>query len=288
MTKQHWQLAAPGHPELTLPGSVMGIINVTPDSFSDGGAYDTTEAAIAHGLDLLAAGADWLDIGGESSRPGAQAVSAAVEADRVVPVIAGLRAAGVEAPISIDTWKHEVAEQAIAAGVTMVNDITAGRDPELFPLVAGAGVALCLMHMQGEPATMQDAPRYSDVVDEVRSFIDAAMDRAGRAGVPSQALVCDPGIGFGKTNAHNWALLQAVPVLAEHWQRPVLIGVSRKRLVAHLLGGDSEPADRDSASHLLHVQLFATSALVRVHDVAGAVVARRLCLAGGWDAADKE
>ena len=186
---------------------VMGVVNVTPDSFSDGGRYLDPEAAVAHGLDLVAEGADLLDVGGESTRPGATDVPEAVELERALPVIEELaRAAGV--PVSIDTRKAAVAAAALAAGATMVNDVSAGRhDPDLLGVAADAKVPLVLTHMLGTPATMQDDPRYDDVVGEVEAFLAERCRAAEAAGVDHQALVVDPGIGFGKRDHDNYALL---------------------------------------------------------------------------------
>lgn len=268
----------PGRPCLALPGAVMGIVNVTPDSFSDGGTCLDPGLAVAHGLALAAAGAAWLDVGGESSRPGATPVPAATEIARVVPVIAGLRRAGCDLPLSVDTCKAEVAAAALDAGAVLVNDISAGADPAMLSLVAQRGAGICLMHMQGTPATMQQAPRYRDVVAEVGTSLHAAMARACAAGIAAEAIVLDPGVGFGKTTGHNLALLAGLESL-QALGRPLLLGVSRKRFVGELAGGIGQPVARDAASHLLHVQLFPQAALLRVHDVAGAVAARRLCLA---------
>jgi len=206
---------------------VMGVVNVTPDSFSEGGAHAGTEAAVAHALDLAAAGADLLDVGGESTRPGAAYVDEAVELARVVPVVLRL-AALTEVPISVDTRKAAVALAALAAGAAMVNDVSAGRDdPALLPAVAEAGVPVVLMHMQGTPATMQDDPRYDDVVGEVEAFLAERCAAAKAAGVAADALVVDPGIGFGKRDGHNYALLAASPGSATRcWWAPAARGSS--------------------------------------------------------------
>ena len=200
----------------------MGVVNVTPDSFSDGGRFFDCDAAIRHGLELEAEGAAILDIGGESTRPGADPVGASEELRRVLPVIEGLIAAGAKAEISIDTSKAEVADQALHAGATIVNDVTALRaDPEMAPVVAAEGAALCLMHMLGDPRTMQDDPRYDDVVAEVSAFLQERMAVAVAAGVPVDRIVLDPGIGFGKTVAHNLELLRRLDELVAVG-RPVL------------------------------------------------------------------
>lgn len=256
----------------------MGILNATPDSFSDGGRHRDPAAAVAAARTMVAAGAEWLDVGGESTRPGAEAVDAAEEAARVLPVLSALAAADLPAAVSIDTTKAVVAAAAIDAGAVLVNDVAAGADPEMLPLVASTGAGLCLMHMRGSPATMQHDPHYDEVVDEVEAFLTRRMAAAAAAGVAEEQLVLDPGIGFGKTLAHNLALLRALPRLERHLGRPLLVGVSRKRLVAALAGGDDAPAARDAASHLLHVQLAPHCALLRVHDVPGAAAALRLGL----------
>lgn len=259
----------------------MGILNATPDSFSDGGQHVGPGRALASARGMVAAGAAWLDVGGESTRPGAQPVAAELELERVLPVIEALASAGLDAAISIDTAKAAVAERALAAGAVLVNDVSAGGDPAMLPLVASTGAGLCLMHMRGRPETMQDDPRYDDVVDVVEAFLAARMAAAGAAGVRDEQLVLDPGIGFGKTLAHNCALLRALPRLARNLGRPLLVGVSRKRMIAALLGEDIPAERRDAASHLLHVQLAPHCALLRVHDVPGAAAALRLALWGG-------
>ncbi|MCS6970593.1 MAG: dihydropteroate synthase [Planctomycetota bacterium] len=259
------------------PAGLMGIINVTPDSFSDGGRHATPAAAAEAARALVAAGADWLDVGGESTRPGAQPVDAETEIARVVPAIAAIRAAGVRVPLSVDTSKGRVAEAALAAGADAINDIGGGRDPELLAVAARARCPLILMHMQGTPQTMQLAPRYQDVVGEVEEALRQALARAVAAGVAEQAIVLDPGIGFGKTRAHNLALLAALPRLAA-LGRPLLVGVSRKSLIGALTG-IAEPAQRDAASHVAHALLAPHCALLRVHDVAGARAALRVAAA---------
>jgi dihydropteroate synthase len=245
---------------------VMGVVNVTPDSFSEGGAHAGTEAAVAHALDLAAAGADLLDVGGESTRPGAAYVDEAVELARVVPVVLRL-AALTEVPISVDTRKAAVALAALAAGAAMVNDVSAGRDdPALLPAVAEAGVPVVLMHMQGTPATMQDDPRYDDVVGEVEAFLAERCAAAKAAGVAADALVVDPGIGFGKRDGHNYALLAALPRLTR-LGHPVLVGTSRKGFIGRALGGApvDERVEGTAATVVWSVERGAR--IVRVHDV---------------------
>ncbi|MFZ4585156.1 MAG: dihydropteroate synthase [Acidimicrobiia bacterium] len=265
-----------------VPGrpAVMGVVNVTPDSFSDGGRWLDADAAVAHGRALVAAGAELLDVGGESTRPGADPVDADTERARVLPVVEQL-AAHVDVPVSVDTAKAEVAHPALAAGATVVNDVTAGADPAMFPLVAERGAGLVIMHMQGEPRTMQAAPRYEDVVADVATFLTERVAAAQRAGVAHDAIVADPGIGFGKTLEHNLALLGALQGLREQVGVPLLVGTSRKRFLAAVLerAGRPVPApnDRDVAT-LATVAWCALRGVdvVRVHDVAGASRAARL------------
>ena len=246
---------------------VMGVVNVTPDSFSDGGRHDTTSAAVAHALWLIDQGADILDIGGESTRPGAEPVSEAEELARVIPVIEGVRRQSGVA-LSIDTMKPGVARAAVMAGATMWNDVAALREPGALEAAAGLGCDVVLMHMLGEPRTMQDAPRYDDVVGEVEAFLLERARAAEEAGVAPAKIWLDPGIGFGKTVDHNLALLAALPRLAAHGY-PVVLGASRKRFIAAL-----HPAAKD-ADHRLGGSIAAALsgaaagvAAVRVHDVA--------------------
>lgn len=253
----------------------MGVVNVTPDSFSDGGRWFGADAAVAHGVALVAAGADLLDVGGESTRPGADPVDADAEADRVLPVVARL-AAGTGVPVSIDTAKAAVADAAVEVGARIVNDVTAGRDPEMFGVVARRGAGLVLMHMQGEPRTMQDDPRYDDVVADVSAFLAERRSAAERAGIDRAAIAIDPGIGFGKTTAHNLALLARLDELAAAVGAPVVLGTSRKRFLGEI-SDSPEPLARDDAT--LATTVWAAEvgvAVVRVHDVAGAVRARAL------------
>ncbi len=259
------------------PAVVMGVVNVTPDSFSDGGRYLDPDAAVAHGLALVAAGADLLDVGGESTRPGAQPVDAHEERSRILPVIRRLVSeAGV--PISVDTAKAAVAAAALDAGVQIVNDVSAGRaDPGMFGVVAAAGAGFVAMHMQGEPRTMQDHPRYVDVVDEVAAHLVERLDAAHDAGIAPAALAVDPGIGFGKSLAHNLALLASIPELARRTGAPLVIGTSRKAFLGKLLaarvghgdaGAPPRPVDeRDDATLATVVWAVDQGArVVRVHD----------------------
>jgi dihydropteroate synthase len=215
----------------------MGIVNVTPDSFSDGGLFLDPEAAIAHGRELAAQGADILDVGGESTRPGAEAVSAEEERARIEPVVAGLAREGrAAAPVSIDTSKTLVAAAALDAGAEIVNDVTAFRgDPELAGLCADRGCGVILMHMLGSPRTMQDNPTYDDVVDDVKAFLAERVETAVAAGVDEERIWADPGIGFGKTLEHNLELLRRLDELHE-LGRPIVVGTSRKSFIGKLTG----------------------------------------------------
>ena len=253
---------------------VMGIVNVTPDSFSDGGAHDTTDAAVAHALRLVEEGTDLLDIGGESTRPGAAEVEVEEELRRVVPVIERL-AAQVAVPISIDTSKPEVMRAAVQAGVGVINDVYGLRREGALDAAAALGVPVVLMHMQGEPRSMQAAPQYDDVVGEVHRFLAERIFAAEMAGIPKQRIVVDPGFGFGKDTAHNLQLLAQFERFAELGV-PVLAGLSRKRSIGELTGRDV-PADRVAgsvAAHLIAAQRGA--AIVRVHDVAATVDALKV------------
>lgn len=244
---------------------LMGVVNVTPDSFSDGGLYLDPEAAIAHGRELAAAGAEVLDVGGESTRPGAEAVAAEEERRRVVPVIEGLR--GLEARISVDTSKAPVAAAALDAGAEIVNDVTALRgDPEMAALCAERGCGVVLMHMLGTPRTMQDDPRYGDVVAEVKAFLAERLEAAVAAGIPEEGIWLDPGIGFGKTLAHNTELLRRLGELRE-LGRPLVVGTSRKSFIGRLDG--SSASERLGGTIASSVLAAANGAeVLRVHDVA--------------------
>lgn len=253
---------------------VMGIVNVTPDSFSDGGAYDTPEAAVAHGLQLAAEGADVLDIGGESTRPGAAGVGVEEELRRVIPVIERL-ARETALPISIDTSKPEVMRAAVAAGAGMINDVYALRRDGALDAAAALGVPVVLMHMQGEPRSMQATPQYDDVVAEVHRFLAERIFAAEMAGIAKKRVVVDPGFGFGKTLAHNLALLAQFERFTELGV-PVLAGLSRKKSIGELTGRD-DPRERVHGSvtaHLIAAQRGAK--LLRVHDVAATVDALKV------------
>jgi dihydropteroate synthase len=247
---------------------IMGIVNVTPDSFSDGGLFLDAEAAIEHGRLLAGDGADILDVGGESTRPGAEAVGAEIELERVAPVVEALAGdAGPGVPVSIDTSKAAVAEAALDAGAAIVNDVTALRaDPELGPLCADRGCEVVLMHMLGSPRTMQDDPRYDDVVDEVKAFLVARIATALEAGIGEERIWLDPGIGFGKTVEHNLELLRRLGELGE-LGRPLVIGTSRKRFLGTLTG--REVGDRLGGTIASNVLAAAAGAdVLRVHEVA--------------------
>jgi dihydropteroate synthase len=249
------------------PWRVMGVVNVTPDSFSDGGEFLDPDAAITHGKQLAADGADILDIGGESTRPGADAVPLDQELARVVPVVTGLaEAAPTHVALSVDTRRPDVARAALDAGASIVNDVTAGRDPAMFDAVRAAGAGLVLMHMLGDPATMQDDPRYDDVVADVRDFLAARIGAAVAAGVPRDHVCVDPGLGFGKTLEHNLALLRAIAAF-EQLRTPVLVGASRKRFIGELTGVE-DPIDRVEGTAGTVAWCAANGVdVVRVHDV---------------------
>jgi len=251
---------------------VMGIINATPDSFSDGGQHLRRDAAITHAQQLIAEGADILDIGGESTRPGAQPVGAQEELDRVLPIIEGLR--GVPIPLSVDTCKPEVMRAAINAGVQMINDINALQDAAALDAVAASGVAACLMHKQGNPQTMQQQPHYQNVVVEVCDFLRERLATAEAAGIARERIVIDPGFGFGKTLAHNLNLLRHLGNLRELGV-PVMAGLSRKSMLGAITGQDvNHRASASIAAALIAVQHGAS--IVRVHDVRETVDALKI------------
>jgi dihydropteroate synthase len=256
---------------------VMGIVNVTPDSFSDGGAHFDPEAAVAHGLRLVQEGADILDIGGESTRPGADEVPVDEELRRVLPVIEQL-VMRTQVPVSVDTSKPEVMRAAVAAGAGMVNDVYALRREGALDAAAELGVPVVLMHMLGEPRTMQDAPHYDDVVGDVHRFLAERIFAAEMAGIDKKRIVVDPGFGFGKTTAHNLALLAQFGRFTELGV-PVLAGLSRKRTIGELTGREAPDArvHGSVAAHLIAAQRGAK--LLRVHDVAATVDALRVWVA---------
>jgi dihydropteroate synthase len=251
---------------------VMGIVNVTPDSFSDGGLHLQRDAALAHAHQLIAEGADILDIGGESTRPGAQPVSVPEELDRVLPIIEALH--GAPLAISVDTSKPEVMQAAIAAGAQMINDINALQDATAMRAVASSNVAVCLMHKQGNPQNMQAQPHYQNVVAEVSTFLRERIAAAEAAGIHRERIVIDPGFGFGKTLAHNLALLRELKKLTELGV-PILTGLSRKSMLGTLTGQDvMQRLPSSLAAALIAVQHGA--AIVRVHDVRATVDALKI------------
>ena len=255
---------------------VMGILNVTPDSFSDGGAAFAPDAALTRAREMVAAGADILDIGGESTRPGAADVAVPEEISRTAPLVAAIRADGITTPISIDTRKARVAEAALAAGANIVNDVSAlTYDPDLATVTAAAGAPVCLMHAQGTPQTMQADPRYDDVLIDVYDGLARRMDFAVARGIDPAQIITDPGIGFGKTMAHNLTLLQGLS-LFHSLGAPILLGASRKRFIGTLSG--VEDADKRMPGSIA-VALMAAgqgAQIVRVHDVAETVQALAL------------
>jgi dihydropteroate synthase len=261
--------------DLSEHAVIMGVLNVTPDSFSDGGEFFTTEKAIEQGKRMAADGAQIIDVGGESTRPGAEAVSAEEELGRVLPVIAKLRE-NVSAFISIDTSKADVARAALKAGASIINDVTGGRgDPEMMPLAAERGAGFIIMHMQGTPRTMQAAPHYDHVVSEVTNFFRQQYARALECGIDSMAIAFDPGIGFGKTVGHNLALLANLARLRVE-ERPIVVGVSRKSSLGKMIGSDAMK-DRLAPTIAFTAMLRERGAnVLRVHDVKENVAALRV------------
>jgi dihydropteroate synthase len=245
---------------------IMGIVNVTPDSFSDGGSYFSPEQAVAHGLRLAEEGADIIDIGGESTRPGAAPVSAAEETERVLPVIAEL-AANIDVPLSIDTTKAEVARKALAAGAEIVNDVSALRfDPEMGDVVAAARVPVVLMHMRGTPRTMQYDIHYQSLIDDIREFLEERIEYAVRAGIALENIIIDPGIGFGKSiEQDNLSILKNLAAFTE-LGRPVLVGTSRKGFIGKLLGTPAHEREEGTAATVA-IAIYNGAHIVRVHDV---------------------
>jgi dihydropteroate synthase len=256
---------------------IMGVLNCTPDSFSDGGQYLDAEAAVAHGLALWHDGAQLIDVGGESTRPGAAAVPVREELRRVVPVIRELTRQGCR--VSIDTTKAEVMRAACEAGAVMINDVTAlAGDAEALAVAAETGVDVCLMHMQGTPRTMQADPHYTDVVGEVRDFLARRIEACLAAGVREDALVLDPGIGFGKRLGDNLALIARLSVFRQAFALPLLLGVSRKSFLAALTGAEVGEREIETAA-ALSVGVFAGADILRVHDVASQRRAARVASA---------
>jgi dihydropteroate synthase len=258
---------------------VMGVVNVTPDSFSDGGRHLQREAALVHAQQLIDEGADMLDIGGESTRPGAEPVGVQQEIDRVLPVLEGLRGALV--PLSVDTRKPEVMQAALAAGVDMVNDVNALREPGALAAVASSEAAVCLMHMQGNPETMQFEPHYQDVISEVVTFLRMRIATVQAAGIARERIVIDPGFGFGKTLAHNITLLRGLDAIAGLGV-PVLAGLSRKSMLGAITG---EPVEQRMAASVAAAMLAVQrgAAIVRAHDVRATVDALKVWQAVEFD-----
>jgi len=255
---------------------VMGILNMTPDSFSDGGRFNQPDKALLHVRQMITEGADIIDIGGESTRPGAQAISAAEELRRVIPIIEAIRAES-DIPISVDTSKPTVMREAVRAGANMINDVCALQETGALETAADLGVPVCLMHMQGQPRSMQNQPRYTNVVDEVLQFLLARVDCCEAAGIPRDSLVIDPGFGFGKTLQHNLALFHSLERFVATGL-PVLVGVSRKSMIGHVL--DIPVEDRMPASvALAGLASWMGAAIIRVHDVQATVHAVRMCQA---------
>lgn len=269
-----WQIADRAI-DLSRHSIIMGVLNVTPDSFSDGGQFSTTEKAIEHGAHMAAEGAQIIDVGGESTRPGAESVSADEELSRVLPVIVKLREK-VSVFISIDTTKAVVARGALEAGASIINDVTGGRgDPEMMKLAAEKKAGFIIMHMQGSPRTMQTNPHYDDVVGEVADFFRQQYARALECGIDSMAIAFDPGIGFGKTVEHNLELLSNLPRLRVH-DRPIAVGVSRKSSLGQMIGS-AEMSDRLAPTIAFTALLRERGAnVLRVHDVKENVAALRV------------
>lgn len=255
---------------------VMGIVNVTPDSFSDGGKYTSTQAAVSHALTLIAEGADILDIGGESTRPGAAPVPLDEELSRVIPVIEALKGVST-VPLSIDTYKPEVMRQAIAAGVDMVNDVRALQEPSALDVVVNTNVGICLMHMQGNPQTMQTAPHYEDVVVEVEQFLADRLQACISHGIAKSRIILDPGFCFGKTREHNIRLIQQLEKLHSIGQ-PLLVGLSRKSVLGAIAGGDENQRLYASIAASV-ISAMKGAKIVRVHDVKATVDALKVVTA---------
>jgi dihydropteroate synthase len=251
----------------------MGILNVTPDSFSDGGAYFSLERAVDHADEMAEAGADLIDIGGESTRPGARPVSLDEELRRVIPIVEKL-AGRLRIPLSVDTTRSEVALRALEAGASVVNDVSGGtRDPRMFPVVAKMGAGIVIMHARGTPQTMQRAPRYRNLMTEIGRFLSRQVERAEQSGIARERIVIDPGIGFGKTVNHNLALLSRLAEFSS-LRLPILIGPSRKSFISKILRpapAQEKGAREAGTAAALAVAVFQGARIVRVHDVAAAV-----------------
>ena len=244
---------------------VMGIVNVTPDSFSDGGSYGGVDEAVMHARQMVGDGADLLDVGGESTRPGSEPVPADEERRRVLPVIEGIVKELPDLPVSIDTRKSDVASAALDIGATIVNDISAGADPSMFDIVRDAGAGMVLMHMRGEPKTMQEDPTYHDVVADVRGFLGSRIEAAVASGIDQEHLCADPGIGFGKTLEHNLSILREIGAF-QHLGVPTLVGPSRKRFIGSLTDTEVDERVEGTAGVVAWCAAHAVD-VVRVHDV---------------------
>jgi dihydropteroate synthase len=262
--------------DLTRP-RVMGILNVTPDSFSDGGHFSQKDSAIQHALTLIEEGADILDIGGESTRPNAAPVTLQQELDRVIPVIETLVAHQINIPISIDTYKPAVMREAIVAGASIVNDVRALQEEGAIAAVANTDVGVCLMHMQGTPQTMQDNPYYVDVVKDVSVFLSERVAVCQQAGIASNRLLIDPGFGFGKTRLHNIALIQQLDALTK-LNLPILVGLSRKSVLGQVTGNDVDARLYASVAAAV-ISVMKGAHIVRVHDVKATVEALKVVAA---------
>ncbi|MEM9281190.1 MAG: dihydropteroate synthase [Verrucomicrobiota bacterium] len=261
--------------DLSKQGEIMGIVNVTPDSFSDGGQFNEPAMAVAHGLQLIAEGAAIIDIGGESTRPGAAEVDEEEEMSRVLPVIQGILNRAPDACISIDTSKAQVAKEAIASGARIINDVTGFRDPDMIQLAADKHVGVAVMHMQGSPRTMQSDPSYENVVAEIRTFFEERHATLTSAGVDPEAIVYDPGIGFGKSLEHNLKLLRHLDEL-EVSRRPLLLGVSRKSFIGKILGSE-EIEDRGWPTVAITAQAREQGVMLhRVHEAKSNLEALRM------------
>lgn len=254
---------------------IMGILNVTPDSFSDGGSYVNVDAAVEHALDMVEQGATIIDIGGESTRPGATTVDADAELERVLPVIKRLRSNNRDLFLSIDTVKPEVMRAACEAGADMINDVMALQAPGALEAAVDTGAAVCLMHMQGEPRTMQKSPYYDDVVAEVGAFLDARVEACKAVGINAQAICVDPGFGFGKTLEHNLTLLRDLGKIG-NGEQPMLVGMSRKSMFVKLFGEDTLEARLIGSTTAAARAVTSGAAIVRTHDVRATGYAMRL------------
>jgi dihydropteroate synthase len=258
--------------DLTSP-RIMGIVNVTPDSFSDGGRFSKVELAVEQGLKLVEEGADFLDIGGESTRPNAKPVALQEELNRVIPVIASL-VTQVNVPLSIDTYKPEVMRAAIKAGASLVNDVRALQEVGAVDVVAKSNAGVCLMHMQGVPQTMQVKPEYQNVVTEVKAFLLERVAICKEAGIAKQRIVIDPGFGFGKTKAHNISLIQQLALLTD-LEQPVLVGLSRKSVLGQVTGNDVDARLYASVAASV-ISAMKGAKILRVHDVGATVEALKV------------